>query len=91
MEHKVYNQEPITDKDKLVTEELKKFSRQEMPGPSSVRDHEEEVMLRASAEIERRTKKYMLFNNLPYFEASTRVVQSDKELASLWTHGRILE
>ena len=89
-ELKVYSGGP-DDNDQAATQELKRFSQEKQGGPRATTDHEQEVMLRASAEVERRTKKAMLYSNLDYFEASRRVIQSDLELAELYARGYVRE
>lgn len=91
METKVYNQAPDNDQDRLKTAELKKFSKEAPVGPSGSRDHAEAVMNRASAEIEMRTKKAMLYQNLSYFDAAKLVQQADPDLSELYARGYIRE
>ena len=91
-EHKsYYGAVPDTDGDLARTAELKKFSKEAPVGRIAEEDFRNAVMDKASREVARRTKKYMLFNNLDYFEASQRVIQSDSDLARLYAFGHCQE
>ena len=49
------------------------------------------IMDRASAELERRTKKAMLYSKLKYSEVRKRVLQADTALVELYAKGYVSE
>lgn len=72
--------------DATKTAELKTFSKE-----IDTAERRHEVTLRASAEHDRRVRRFMLFGNIGYEEASRLLADQDKELMALYVFGEVRE